>query len=207
MGACFDELTLDGNLTESQVKSKFEAYQNECAHESGNSYSGRLNMCPGITFAPVRVFSSYSEAADWLQSKCQKWDNAIAVRYLKTNKIKQDDAKLNRLRETVATARRDLDAFERHLSMRIDAKLKSVEFVKCSHCKSRLETRFRVKTLLCPVCNASFATKTDQKNRARLKSKIESAETKLNEHLQKLQDKANQKNRATRWLIGGVCSS
>lgn len=207
MGAEFDDLDLDGTLSEREVKSRFEAYQNECAHESGNSYSGRLNMCNGLVFAQVRVFDSQNEAYEYLQNKCQKWENAIAVKYFASNPIKQDDAKAVKLRDAVRLSRDTLQRFESALTESVETKLKTVEFIKCNGCKSRLDTRFRRKTLKCPVCESSFASKTELKKRESLKSKVESAETKLREYLQKLQAKANTKNRETRWLIGGVCSS
>ena len=207
MGACFDELDLDGTLSEREVKSRFEAYQNECAHESGNSYSGRLNMCNGIKFATHKVFESQSEAYEYLNETCQKWENAIAVQYFASNPINRDDAKASKLRDAVRLSRETLQRFESALTESVESKLKSVEFIKCNGCKSRLDTRFRRKTLKCPVCESSFASKTDLKKRESLKSKVESAETKLREYLQKMQAKANTKNRAKRWLIGGVCSS
>ncbi len=207
MGAEFDELDLDGNLTTSQVGAKFKAYQNECSHESGNSYSGRLNMCHGLKFATHKVFESRNEAYEYLNDTCQKWDDAIAVQYLASNPINRDDAKASKLRDAVRLSRETLQRFESALTESVESKLKSVEFIKCNGCKSRLDTRFRRKTLKCPVCESSFASKTELKKRESLKSKVESAETKLREYLQKMQAKANTKNRAKRWLIGGVCSS
>ena len=207
MGACDDSIELDGTLSESEVKSRFRAYQDECASESGNSYSGRLNMCPGITFARVDTFKSHDEAYEYLNKTAQKWENAIAVRYLASNKIKTDDARLVKLRQSVRTCQDALHAFDRELSSSVDTRLKSVEFIKCGACKSRLDTRFRVRTLRCPVCESSFASKTELKKRDTLKSKLKNAETKLGEHLQKLQAKADAKNRVTRWIVYGVCSS
>lgn len=207
MGACFDELDLDGKLTMSQVEAKFKAYQNECSHESGNSYSGRLNMCHGLKFATHKIFESQNAAYEYLNETCQKWDDAIAVQYLESNPIKRDDARLVKLRQGLKTLQDALHALERQLAESAESKLKAVEFIKCSTCKSRLDTRFRVKTLRCPVCDSSFLSKTEQKRRDGLKSKVKTAETKIAEHLQKLQAKADQKTRVTRWLIGGVCSS
>ncbi len=102
MGAWFDSMTVrtksqigvrlnyDGsvrdvvyapNKTKKDVKAAFEAYQREAAYEDGHSYSGRLNMCPGLEFHDSKIFPDYNSAENYLQEKCQKWENAIAVRY------------------------------------------------------------------------------------------------------------------------------
>ena len=206
MGACDDELTLDGKLSESEVKSRFRAYQDECASESGNSYSGRLNMCPGITFARVDTFKSQDEAYEYLNKTAQKWENAIAVRCLVSNPCKPD-ARLSKLRDARTALQKQLQDLERALTLSAETRLKSVEFIKCDGCKSRLDTRFRVKTLRCPVCDASFLSKTEQKRRQGLKSKLEIADKKVAEYSAKLQVKADSKPRATRWIVYGVCSS
>jgi len=42
-------------------------------------------------------------------------------------------------------------------------KLKSVEFIKCNSCKSHMDTRFRSRTLKCPICASSLLSKTNLK--------------------------------------------
>jgi hypothetical protein len=206
VGACFDELDLDGKLTESQLEKRFKAYQDECDHESGQSYSGRLNMCRGLEIKHSKEFNSHHEASEYLSETCQKWENAIAVRYKETNRF-EPDAKLTKLLATSTELQNKLNALERDLSTAIDQKLKSIEFVSCPTCRSRLDTRFRTKTLKCPVCDGSFVSKTDAKKRDALRAKLKDVQTKITEHRDALQTKANKKQRETRWLIGGLCSS
>lgn len=207
MGADFDDLTLDGKLTVSEVRKRFKDYQDECSHESGNSYSGRLNMCPDLTIEN-KEFNSQSEAYDYLNETCKKWENAIAVKYLVSAPLDKTDSKWDKLGKDLETLQNSLYELEREFSASVETKLKSVEFIKCSHCKSKLDTRFRVKTLKCPVCDSSFLSKSDLKKRETLKTKVETAKARLKEYHAKMQAKANaSKNRVTRWLIGGVCSS
>ncbi len=86
MGASFIETTLEGTLTVEQVKQKYSEMEENARHDSGNSYSGDWNMCPGIKVRPDKVFANYNEAEDWLSNNCQKWENAIAVRYKASKK-------------------------------------------------------------------------------------------------------------------------
>ena len=91
MGATFLEETLDGKLTADQVRKQFDQMSSDAAHRSGNEYSGDWNMCSGISVRPEKVFPSYKEAVEWLDQNCQKWENAIAVRYKhsKTTVVKE----------------------------------------------------------------------------------------------------------------------
>jgi Zn-finger nucleic acid-binding protein len=205
MGACFDEITLDGKLTTSQVEKKFKEHQDMCDQESGQSYSGRLNMCNGLKFAHTE-FESYKKAFEYLDKNCQKWENAIAVRYRESNSYKPD-AKLTKLSESLKDLNTKLYALQRAQSEGMNEKLKAVEFIKCPTCKSRLDTRFRQRTLKCPVCDGSFLSATELKKRATLDTKIKEVQAKIDSHRDALQTKADKKSRETRWLIGGVCSS
>lgn len=79
MGADIDTLEVKSTKV-SAVQKEFKAYQKEAAYESGNSYSGRLNMCRGLEFTN-RTFDSYDEAYTYLEAKVQKWDNALAAEF------------------------------------------------------------------------------------------------------------------------------
>lgn len=205
MGACFDEMILDGKLSMSEVKKRFEDHQSACAEESGNSYSGRLNMCDGLIFAD-KEFDSSTEADAYLQKTCQKWEEAVAVKHKESNPV-QPDAKLTKMHATRQDLEHKLRVIESEVATRVEEQLKSVEFVKCSTCKSKLDTRFRAKTLRCPVCNGSFASKSDLKRVLSMRTKIEDLTKKISAHRDALQAKANAKPRKTVWLIGGLCSS
>jgi hypothetical protein len=91
MGATYLEESLDGKLTAEQVRKKFDEMTSDASYRSGNEYSGDWNMCHGISVRPDKVFASHKEASEWLDGNCQKWENAIAVRYKasKTESVKQ----------------------------------------------------------------------------------------------------------------------
>ena len=82
MGASHLTMAMDGNLTQAQVRAKFEDIQAQHAHEDGCSYSGQWNMCRGLTF-PNPGFKEAlpeKEAYDWLGDHCNKWEDAKAIR-------------------------------------------------------------------------------------------------------------------------------
>lgn len=69
-----------------KVVEHFESLQSLAAMESGNSYSGEINMAPGLDFHR-EVFESYDQALEFLESKCEKWENANACQFKENNKI------------------------------------------------------------------------------------------------------------------------
>jgi hypothetical protein len=79
MGAEMDFLEVK-SIKPATIKAQFEAYQEEAAYEDGHSYSGRLNMCPGLDIT-AKTFDSYDEAEEWLMDNCLKCENAKAVFY------------------------------------------------------------------------------------------------------------------------------
>ncbi len=80
MGAEYIERELP-DLTIKELKSKFAEMQDEAAYENGHSYSGDINMAPGLDLKLEKVFNSYDEASDYLNGTVKKWENAIAVRF------------------------------------------------------------------------------------------------------------------------------
>ena len=207
MGTCDDWAEFSGELSETKLEIEFKDHQSMCASESGNSYSGRLNMCNGLDIQD-RVFNSYNEAEEYITSKFQKWENAIAVKYLINTPIK-NNAQISRLKSKRETLTSMLNNLHNQIINEVETKLKSVEFIKCGHCKSRLDTRFRVRTLKCPVCQGSFASKSKANKRQSLELRIEEINKKIQEITKVLQIKADKsnKNRKSNWLIGGLCSS
>ena len=206
MGACNDELYLDGKLTTTQVKQRFEAYQEECADESGNSYSGRLNMCPGLTFTG-KVFVSENAAYEYVEQHAQKWDNALAVQFYAKGRAKTPVI-VEKLNAKAMELRRELVELNATIRSQVEAKLKAVEFIDCGTCKSRLDTRFRSRILKCPVCDGSFAKATMQAKRLKLEQKIRDIETKMSDAVKAAQAKHDKTTKGElRWLIYGMCSS
>jgi hypothetical protein len=79
MGAEMDFLEVKSTKP-ATIKAQFKSYQDEAAHDDGHSYSGRLNMCPGLDIT-TQTFETYDEAEEWLDENCKKWENAKAVFY------------------------------------------------------------------------------------------------------------------------------
>ena len=207
MGACFETMEVDGQVDAKALQAKFQRYQEHCSYESGNSYSGRLNMCSGLRVLN-EVFDSYSKAEDYISQTAQKWEDAVAVRYKVSSPVKES-AKLVRYKEQRSALSVALGKLKDELADKVKAKLKSVEFIKCTGCKSKLDTRFSSRTLRCPVCDGSFASTSDQKKILGIQDKLSSLETKIKEEYNDLQQKASEsdKDQKVVWLIGGWCSS
>lgn len=206
MGACNDELYLDGKLSTADVKKRFEQYQEECADESGNSYSGRLNMCPGLTFTG-KIFENERAAQEYVDAHAQKWDNALAVQYYAKGRAKAP-ASIEKLNLKLGQLRGQLSGCQNDIRIQVDTKLKEVEFIKCGTCKSRLDTRFRTRTLKCPVCEGSFASTALQSRRTKLEQKIREVETKIKEAYATAQAKHDKTTKGElKWFIYGICSS
>lgn len=83
------------------------------------------------------------------------------------------------LQDRKTTMRRKLRQLEADFSLKVDEKLKNVEFITCKNCKSRMDTRFRKKTLRCPICESSFLNQTDIAKREKLKTKIAEIDQKI----------------------------
>jgi len=209
MGACDDSFEAKGSLTESELTKKFNEYVDMCDSENGRSYSGRLNMCTGLTIHN-KTFNTFNEAWEYLfgaNGKAVKWEDAVAVKYKVQNPVK-DNAQLTKLKAQRAKLRGDLAVIQNEITNVVSEKLKSVEFITCTGCKSRMDTRFRIHGLKCPICSGSFAPRMLQHKRRTLETKINALEKKITDTYQVLQDKADKSdNREVRWLVGGLCSS
>ena len=83
MGAWFDSITIR-STEEKEVLRYFKRYCENAAHEDGHSYSGRLNMCPGVEFID-KTFDSYKDANEYVIEHAVKWENALAVKYKDRN--------------------------------------------------------------------------------------------------------------------------
>ena len=79
MGACFESVVIKGE-NETEAKKKFEAIQENDRYENGHSYSGTIGMADGIKFTG-QSFASRNEAEEYLVNTCQKWEEALAVKF------------------------------------------------------------------------------------------------------------------------------
>lgn len=80
MGACYIERSLKDQVVKN-LKSEFKELQKQAAYENGHSYSGDINMAPGLDFELHLVFDSRTAASEYLQNRVRKWENALAVKY------------------------------------------------------------------------------------------------------------------------------
>lgn len=206
MGACFDYFTCSG--THSDVKKQYEYECDVALSESGNSYSGRINMTRGLKFHDNKIFESMNEAENYVSETAQKWSNAIAVQYRVTAQWKPS-ATLLKLRQQASDLRKKHRELNHTIREAVRARLKRVEFITCKTCKSRMDTRFVERGVQCPICNATFQTKTETKRLETIYAKIEKTSEKCKEIAKVLQEKADKKdkNKKIEWLVGGICSS
>ena len=81
MGACFHTEVFDGKLTPKELEKAYNDRVESLRNEFGsNAYNGTFSTLHGITVGN-RVFETQREAADYLDNVCEKWGNAVAVKY------------------------------------------------------------------------------------------------------------------------------
>lgn len=228
MGACFDSALFEGTLTEKELKVRFEAHQNDCALEDGNSYSGRLNMCRGLTIYR-KTFNSEAAAQEFIESVANKWEEAHAV--VLTVKewdrtVLSDNPKYQAIKEQFQTK-----AIEwQHLNVHGDyafgtwtreyvladlkAKLfrhlaKGKAFATCKNCNSKVALP-HVHSATCPVCRTA-----DALGNPTLDKRLDSAFNKIVKVMDTFEAKVKKMEAAfeakspakTYWYVGGICAS
>lgn len=81
MGACFHTEVFDGKMTPKELEKAYNARVESLRDEYGsNAYNGTFSTLHGITVGN-RVFETQREADDYLDGVCEKWGNAVAVKY------------------------------------------------------------------------------------------------------------------------------
>jgi hypothetical protein len=81
MGACFHTEIFDGKLTPKELEKAYNDRVENLRDEYGsNAYNGTFSTLHGITVGN-RVFETQREADDYLDGVCEKWGNAVAVKY------------------------------------------------------------------------------------------------------------------------------
>jgi hypothetical protein len=87
MGSQFHEADFDGNLTNKELISKYNALVEEERYEYGNgSYSGTFATLSGIQVLE-KTFSSRNEAVDYICDHTEKRGAALAVKYKDTHEV------------------------------------------------------------------------------------------------------------------------
>jgi hypothetical protein len=79
MGAYYNEMSLPGTLTKSEVENRFRQEQEQDRLENGSNYSGGFGQCTGLEY-PGRIFDSIEAAGEWVEENAQKWGPALAVK-------------------------------------------------------------------------------------------------------------------------------
>jgi hypothetical protein len=82
MGANFCSMALDGNLTAEEVRAAFKRAQEEDRYHNGHSYSGGFGQASGLEFKTHRVFPDARAAEVYLDTYCEKWEDALVVKYV-----------------------------------------------------------------------------------------------------------------------------
>lgn len=83
MGANFQTMTVSADLTRAEVKDVFRQAQDDDRYENGHSYSGGFGMATGLTFIDKFEFADESRAYEYLDEHCQKWQDALAVKFVR----------------------------------------------------------------------------------------------------------------------------
>lgn len=82
MGACFHTEVFDGKLTPKELEKAYNDRVESLRDEYGsNAYNGTFSTLRGIHVETRRVFETQREADDYLDGVCEKWGNAVAVKY------------------------------------------------------------------------------------------------------------------------------
>jgi len=89
MGASFNTMTCAPILDEKGVRKEFEDARETDRYENGHSYSGGFGMARGLKFRNDLIFPNEEAGTDWLQNNAQKWEEAIVVRFIDKNGIKE----------------------------------------------------------------------------------------------------------------------
>jgi len=81
MGACFNSVQFDGNLTEDQLRKQFSSFKNDQEYEHGHdAYNGTLATTTGLKVCNT-IFQNEREADDYIEKNTNKWENALAARF------------------------------------------------------------------------------------------------------------------------------
>lgn len=157
MGAWFDMHDFDGTLSTTELRKRFKDHQDDCAYEDGHSYSGRLNMCPGLDVED-KTFENYNEAVEYIQTKAEKWENAVAVRYkisrpIKDKKVDDLSTQVRQLTSQINTLKDELEREAKRKELtKVSKKLESL--IKRLQKKAATEENRPTKWLLCGLCSS-----------------------------------------------------
>lgn len=178
MGACFQYMRLDGDLTEEQVRLEFRKRVHRDSYECGNGYPGSFSKFTGLEFTGL-AFETFDEAYAYVDEHGAKWGPAVAVRHKKYDMPKSalnHDKKRGQLYQKIWIAE---------------------AAVKHANDKARINNR---------STTPAYVTKAEQKLeavKAKIQPKIDERTAKIEASIKN----AAAKSTKFMWLLGGWCSS
>lgn len=178
MGSCYNDMTLDGNMTKEQVTAKFNERCEQDGYECGHSYSGSFSQFEGLRFTG-KEFATMDEAHDWVMENGDKWGPAVCVRH------KQYD--IPKLAQNHGKKRHELE----QQIWRAEAAAHNARD------KARLNNRSNTPAYV------TKASKNVEMVRARVQPKMDARTAKIKEII----SNAASKSKKSVWYLGGWCSS
>lgn len=174
-------------------KRAVQSYWDEVAkHEDYEE--GCSGLPSNIKWEERKVFNSYEEAENYIESRSNEWYLQIAVPFLDI-KIKET-ATIKALKERISTYTEKKNLLETELFCK---GFKSV-FYCCKHCKSKLAIKYLVNNK-CPVCRTDLRSETVLKQITRYSEIIHDCNEKLKAEEIKAREKAKSKNSTKKWLV------
>lgn len=170
-----------------KVKQAFLADQKDAIHEDGaGPYSGTIaTMRGGIGQWYDKKFPTQQEAVDFMLEQHQKWEPAVAVSYLLPKA--PTDAQKKRIEEAQARIKdAETHSSELNKKLRETFKARTSKFLGCATCGSKLNHEKLVALtqhtrIICPLCQTSLLSETDQSRLAAAKLKVEERQKALAE--------------------------
>ena len=178
MGACYNEMTLNGECSKNEVIAKFNERVDQDGYESGHSYSGSFSQFSGLVFHD-KLFNTRDEASDYVDEHSEKWGPAVCVRYKyakPTKRIIAHSEAIRKMNEQVSEVLREVNSAR--LKMRINNRSTKPAYV--------IKAEERVERV-----RESVQPKIDERT----------------EKMAAIYQKLCAKSKDIRWYLGGWCSS
>ena len=204
MGACFNVLQFKGNIN--QVKAKWNSAVEDAIYECGHggNYTGSISEL-GNGFQQInKVFDNYDEAHEYIEEHHQKWDGAMAVRYLAEGGLtKSSTNKKAKLEKKLTDAINYRDNLRAKLVNDLRNAKSTLIGCRNSGCLSKINRKFVTSKGTCPLCHQQLLSPTAQNRIAIADCKVAKAQKDLRNY------KPTRSKSATTemWLVGGWCSS
>ena len=178
MGACFNDMTLDGKMTKDEVAAKFDDRCRQDGHECGHSYSGSFSQFDGLIFTG-KDFDTYDEAYEWVTEHGDKWGPAVCVRhklYHMPKSATKHDEQRRKLEWKICLANEAVH--QAYRKMQINNRTKKPAYVTAA-----------------------------EANREKIKAQVQPKIDERTAKIAAIIEKAAAKSKKSVWYLGGWCSS